>query len=392
MKRKKRKSSYAALAIGCMLCLIFLTLYVTPGALPRFEPLGSAPDAPAETPAPSEHVHSFDPESGICAECGAVCGHDGGFGEDDRCLICGWLCPHVTHSQSDASCPVCGKQFCHHFGMDGICDVCGAEAPIFLGELPDRYFYPAAHEGRHYLESITTPLGQEDQIAVWLPWDYSEDVKYNVVLLIHGDGGSCDDWTDAEERTYRGDIQFYTVYDNICEEHLCDPFIIIGLNNRGMENSFYGERFIKECVLPHVARSYSTWMEGDSPEQIAAAREHIAIGGLSRGSIYTYSVGMCRCLDVAANFCCFSNGYTEDVPRRLRSAELKDYGYKSYIATVGLKDEYVYVRAHRHHYNVLCTTVDALTDGENARMFEIDAGHNFITWTASLYDALLLMF
>jgi hypothetical protein len=64
----------------------------------------------------------------------------------------------------------------------------------------------------------------------------------------------------------------------------------------------------------------------------------------------------------------------------------------SYIATVGLQDEYLYVRAHRYDYEVLCTGIDTITDGENARMFEIDAGHNFITWTTSFYNALLLMF
>ena len=50
------------------------------------------------------------------------------------------------------------------------------------------------------------------------------------------------------------------------------------------------------------------------------------------------------------------------------------------------------MRAHRYDYEVLCTGIDTITDGENARMFEIDAGHNFITWTTSFYNALLLMF
>ena len=58
-------------------------------------------------------------------------------------------------------------------------------------------------------------------------------------------------------------------------------------------------------------------MEGDSPEQIRAAREHIAIGGLSRGAMLTYRVGLCRCLDVAANFCCFSNADKAGLPDAL---------------------------------------------------------------------------
>ena len=33
-----------------------------------------------------------------------------------------------------------------------------------------------------------------------------------------------------------------------------------------------------------------------------------------------------------------------------------------------------------------------IRDGENARLLEIDEGHNFLMWSASIYDALLLMF
>ena len=47
---------------------------------------------------------------------------------------------------------------------------------------------------------------------------------------------------------------------------------------------------------------------------------------------------------------------------------------------------------HRNIYRSICSRVERVTDGENARMLAIGAGHNFITWTASLYDALLLMF
>ena len=388
MNRRKKPGPLLPLFLALLFLAALALLAGRAAQLPSPQLFPCAQSEPSPTP----HVHRFEGGTGRCADCGLLCGHGEGFDDAHRCVVCGWRCAHGTHSAETAACPVCGAQFNHHFGMDGVCDACGAEAELYTAPLPAAYFSPAAQSGRCLTETLKDAAGIERTIALWLPADYSEETRYNVVLLIHGDGGSCRDWTDESLFTELGEIRFSSVYDNIVQRHLCDPFLIVGLNNVGMENALYGERFVKETVLPHLAERYSTWMEGGDYEQIAAAREHIAIGGLSRGSIYTYTFGMTRCLDVAANFCCFSNGYDHDVTRRLRSAELSALGYRSYIASVGLRDEAFTVREHRQCYNTLCNSLDALRDGHNARFFEIDAGHDFLTWTASLYDALLLMF
>ena len=390
MKNRRQPSALLSLVLALLLLAALALLAGRAAQLPSPELPALAARRPG--PSPTPHVHRFEDGTGRCADCGTDCDHAAGFDGEGRCLDCGWLCPHETHDPGTAACPVCGAQFNHHFGMDGVCDLCGAEAPLYTAPLPAAYYVPAAHSGRCLTETLKDAAGIERTIAVWLPWDYSAETRFNVVLLIHGDGGSCRDWTDETLLSDLGELHFCTVYDNIVERHLCDPFLIVGLNNVGMENALYGERFVEETVLPHLARQYSTWMEGDSPEQIAAARRHIAIGGLSRGSIYTYTFGMTQCLDVAANFCCFSNGYDRDVTRRLRSGELQDLDYLSYVASVGLKDDAFTVREHRQCYNTLCNSVDALRDGENARFLELETGHDFLTWTTSLYDALLLMF
>ena len=132
---------------------------------------------------------------------------------------------------------------------------------------------------------------------------------------------------------------------------------------------------------------------GDGSEAaIAAAREHLAIGGLSRGSMYAYSVGMGRCLDLAANFCCFSVGYQPGLVQILEGEACRELPIQCYVASVGLRDNPEYVRPHRQHYEILCRDVERLRDGENARLLEIDEGHDFLMWSASVYDALLLMF
>lgn len=398
---KSKKSLLFGTVLALIVCSVLVALRAasltaspaaeTAAPIQPAAPAAAEPETPA-LPEATPHVHVFDPETGTCTLCGAVCDHGAGFDEEHRCLVCRWQCLNRSHDPETACCPVCGEAFHHHFGMDGICDECGAEAPLFFAELPDRFFEPSAHEGRHFRETISDADGKEYEIAVWLPYDYSEDVKYNVVVLMHGDGGQAADWTDEPEPTYRGEIEFRRVYDRIVEERLCDPFLIVGIPNASFKYPPGGEALLRGTILPHIAQHYSTWLGDGSEEALRAGREHLAVGGLSRGSMYTYSCVMPRCLDIVGNFCCFSNGDNNRVYVSLNSEQFRDYPILSYIASYGMADELQVGVAHRSVYRGICNNVERVTDGANARMLAIGAGHNFIMWTASLYDALLLMF
>ena len=385
----KNKTAFFAAALAVLILAAVVGLRAKEMAVPPAEEAlpTPAPSAAAEPP----HVHRYDPLDGRCRDCGAICDHGGGLREG-QCVDCGWHCDHARHDGESLLCLVCGELCCHHFTMAGRCEGCGREAPLAAAELPDRFFEPSEHEGRCLSETLTAPDGTELPIALWLPYNGEEAGPCNVVILLHGDGGSCEDWVSRELPTRRGNVQLCRVYDRIAQERLCAPFLVVSISTRGMEDPEYGEKLIAETLLPYLARSYPTWMTGDSREEIAAAREHIAIGGLSRGSMYAYSVGMGRCLDVAANFCCFSNGYEPGLVQRLTAEPYASLPIQSYVATVGLRDEPDYVRPHRQHYALLCEGVPQLRDGVNARMLEIDEGHNFLMWSASIYDALLLMF
>jgi len=354
-----------------------------PVAIPDETALPESGPGPEETPLPESSPEPITPDN---------CDHRAGFGADGSCLRCGWTCPHLQHDPEKLTCTVCGARQAHHFGMDLVCGGCGMEAPLATERLDGEWFAPAERQGQCLEETLTDGEGREHGIAVWLPWDYDPAGRYNVLLLIHGDAGRCTDWTDRAHPTALGEIRFSDLYDRVSQQRLCEPFMVVGLENRGMENPERGDALIRETVLPYLAEHYATWMEGSAPDQLRAARDHLAIGGLSRGSMYAYSVGMARCLDLASNFCCFSNGYQPELARLLEEEELQTLPIQSYLATVGLRDNAEYVRAHQQHYQILCRNVARLEDGGNARLLEIDEGHDYLMWSASLYDALLLMF
>ena len=178
----KKKTLTALAALGILVLLLVVLFLVAGRTSLLLRPLEIVQEA-APTPEPTAHVHLYDAQTHLCTGCGEPCPHENGFDDSDRCRDCLWLCPHETHSAETAACPVCGKQFNHHFGMDGVCDVCGAEAALYTVELPDRYFSPAAHSGRCLRDSLTLPDGLTLELAVYLPWDYNEQTRYNVAIL-----------------------------------------------------------------------------------------------------------------------------------------------------------------------------------------------------------------
>ena len=278
-----KKTSLVLIALLLIVCVVLCALRASKG--PALLPVSELPAREEAAPEATPHRHLFDPETGLCTLCGFVCDHSLGFDGEHRCLVCGWRCRNQSHDPETALCPICGEAFCHHFGMDGVCDVCGAEAPLYFAELPERYFQPSEHEGRCFRETLSDGEEAELEIAVWLPWDYSEETRYNVVVLMHGDGGQAADWTDEPEPTRLGEIEFRRVFDRMVEERLCEPFLIVGISNRAFAQPEKGEKVLRELLLPYVAQHFSTYLGGGSPEELRAGRAHLAVGGLSRGAL-----------------------------------------------------------------------------------------------------------
>ena len=157
-------------------------------------------------------------------------------------------------------------------------------------------------------------------------------------------------------------------------------------------NESIAARWICEGVLPHVAENYSTWAEDGSEEALKAARDHFALGGLSRGSVQTYDIGMCWALDYFANFACFSNISSADpIAGRLNNPECRDLSIRCYYATWGRQDNR-YGKYHEEGFHHLVDNVERLVEGENAFGLAIWGGHGWNTWSTSFFDAIQYLF
>lgn len=186
--------------------------------------------------------------------------------------------------------------------------------PNELMEIPENYFSSASKQGtlvELYYDTYESVTYEEKthtltkRAIVYLPYDYSEEEKYNVFYLMHGGWGN--------ETTQLGTSGQPSALKNVIDNGIAngdfDPLIIVcpTYNNTSPEDSAnYGLAFgtltvnyyneLVNDLIPAVEGKYSTYAENISAEDIIASREHRAFGGFSMGSVTTWYTFV-KCLD-----------------------------------------------------------------------------------------------
>jgi len=145
--------------------------------------------------------------------------------------------------------------------------------------------------------------GTTKNAYVYLPANYSEKKEYPVLYLLHGIGGTPDEWL------YGGGVP-NIILDNLIANKMAEPMIIVMPNGRCMKDPSPGDNcmaadkvegfhnFENELInelVPYIDENYST----------CADNEHRALAGLSMGGGQSLDFGL-RHLDVFAYVGAFS--------------------------------------------------------------------------------------
>ena len=227
---------------------------------------------------------------------------------------------------------------------------------------------------------------------VYLPAGYSEENRYDVLVLCHGVGGNENEW---------GFSNPYCIGRNVADHLIANgeirPLIIVMPNGRStakayissMENSgsFYpfGQE-IRNDLLPWIDAHYATY-GSDTPEDLTAAREHRAMAGLSMGGMQTVNIGLCECLDLFAWFGAFSAAPTTytDVEIADKLKAFPDLPINYFYSLCGTEDS-LYFAGSGAAKN-LPAVCDRFTE-ENWHWQERSGGHDFNIWNLGLYNFL----
>lgn len=285
---------------------------------------------------------------------------------------------------------------------DGIAEAIAQETSkdhVLDTEIPVKYQVNRAQQGT--VEEIMYPTSDyfgdgaayTKRAFVYLPYGYSADKQYKVLVLCHGIGGSEYEWGMAEKNAV-----IKKIMDGLIEDGEIEPFIVVTPNGRagdmtrpGIDQntsymSFY--QFGKELrsdLLPWIDAHYSTY--GSGHEQLSDSRDFRAMAGLSMGGMQTINIGMCECLDLFSWYGAFSACPTTykaaEVAGKLAAFPADDVIHYFYNLC-GTGDNIAYASASAAAKNILPHT-DRLNE-RNYVWQEKPGGHDFGIWYLGFYN------
>ncbi len=257
--------------------------------------------------------------------------------------------------------------------------------------------YPATdyHSGKEIIKKMD----------VYLPFGYSQDVQYDVLILTHGAGGDEGYWF-SEDHEYGGEkVNAKNLVDNMVSRKVCRPLIIASVtctNEETCSGKSYNwdqllldgtqlSREIAEDILPFLAENYSTYASGPDSMALSQARDHFAYFGLSWSAMFGY-------LTILPEDMAYFSWYALIAPSKVNlsdklgtiSEKNELYPVHSLYAGVGSKDKVRY--ESEAIYSALIRS-GTFSDGRNAYQVITDnVNHHFESWCTSLYNCLLLFF
>ena len=302
--------------------------------------------------------------------------------------------PEVTHE------PV----HIHHY-VEGICDGCGKSPEFYTDFLPDEFYRETERAGtvvRHdyKVTAYVNPyVGEyEKSLNIYLPFNYDENVPYDVLVLIHGGGGDEESWLNS---TYDyGDIQMQgrVIFDNMFEKGICKPCLIVCPDAeppymQGLTAEIYQMRDeLREYILPWVAENYSTYAKDGSLESLREARDHFALGGLSNGALFVFEGGMRYNFDLFGSYAAFSgNGEPWITVRTIQSDDYADLPINCFFAGAGASGDFQQ-NYTQIGYEYFIENEPRLTEGKNAFHVDVNGDHEWKVWFTDIFNALPLLF
>ena len=228
---------------------------------------------------------------------------------------------------------------------------------------------------------------------VYLPHGYDREGCYDVLILMHGVGGTEEEWGFG--KAYRS---VKNVVDHLIANGEIRPLLIVMPNGRATANcydtsmnnagSFYAfGQELRNDLLPYIDSHYPTY-GALTPDDPSAAREHRIMAGLSMGGMQTINIGLCECLDLFATFGAFSaapSSYTaEQIAQRI-DEQFPGMRINYYYSICGLQDSlYQFGSAAARE---MLGASDRF-DESNWHWQERDGGHDFGIWNLGLYNLL----
>ena len=232
--------------------------------------------------------------------------------------------------------------------------------------------------------------------ALYLPPNYSEEERYDLLVLCHGIGGTENEWGFLNKNSVGKNV-----VDHLILSGEIKPVIIVMPNGRSTADcgntdwsnmqAFYSfGQEIRNDLLPYIDAHYATY-GSMTQDDLSAAREHRWMAGLSMGGMQTINIGMCECLDLFSAFGAFSAAPTSypasEIAAKIRAFDT--YSIRMFYSVCGLQDDIAYNSASAAARD-LPEHSDRFTD-ENWIWQERSGYHDWPIWYLGLYNFLRIV-
>ncbi len=225
--------------------------------------------------------------------------------------------------------------------------------------------------------------GTRRKASVYLPPGYTAQRRYPVLYLLHGIGGSQDEW--------RGYVRAHAVLDQLIAAGKAAPMIVVMPNGRALKDDrpppadrvftpgnaagfAHFERDLLEFLIPAIDKAYPTQAE----------RGRRAIAGLSMGGGQSLNFGLGH-LDTFAWVGGFSSAPNTKAPAMLLPDPALARGRLQLLyLSCGNKDGLINVSQGVHRY---------LKQNDVPHVWNVDGyGHDRDSWAENLYHFAQLVF
>ena len=175
----------------------------------------------------------------------------------------------------------------------GKCKVCGLPQNQYKDGFPQAYYSTCPRKG--FTKEVTA---NGSKFKIHLPYGYTKNKKYNVVVLIPGINGTRNNWLSTAYSVFGNStkVKGENLIDWMIYKGDCEPFIAI--TGDIPESSSPSETYRKYTSnlhgkwLPYVINTYSTYAVSAKDADIIKARSHFIIAGCSAGGSATGSIGI----------------------------------------------------------------------------------------------------
>lgn len=235
--------------------------------------------------------------------------------------------------------------------------------------IPDYYFYDCPQQGTIKNETYSGFY----KTKFYLPYRYTDDTKYDILIMLYGANGDSDDLLTNKIRYNEKYISFCNLYDWMIYEGRMRPVIIVSMDPLSSSRNV-------RAAISYIANHYSTYATNGSDEALKEAREHIAIGGISKGCNKAIA-----CIppnaDIAGTFLLFSGStmLPLDIYEPFHTNQLASlfvcYGNEESMASM-----------NHSYYEVLSK------HAESNYEFIYDGEHEWKVWIPGMHDALSVLY